>query len=67
MKAELLVKDLMLPNFLQVSADGKHWLTMPVTQIHPNVLRQVGRKWTEALVAMSKVKPKKMKLRRDAK
>ena len=67
MKGELQVKDVMLPNFLQVSADGKHWLTMPVAQCHPKILRQIGRKWTEALVAKSKVQPRKMRLRRVGK
>jgi hypothetical protein len=56
---ELLVKDVMLPNFLQVSADGKHWLTMPVSQMHPKILRKIGRQWTAALVAKSKFKVKK--------
>lgn len=52
----LNVKMPMLPNFLQVSADEKHWLTLSVQQIHPKVLRRVGRAWVELLVAKSKVK-----------
>lgn len=48
----------LLPNFLQISADEKHWLTMPVSQMHPKVLRRIGRAWVEMLVAKSKVRTK---------
>jgi hypothetical protein len=53
----LSVKMPLLPNYLQCSADEKHWMTMPVKQMHPKVLRRIGRAWTEMLVAKSKVKP----------
>jgi hypothetical protein len=54
-RPSLSVQMPMLPNFLQVSADEKHWLTMPVAQMHPKVLRRVGKAWVELLVAKSEV------------
>lgn len=55
-RPSLSVKMPGLPNFLQVSADEKNWLTLSVAQMHPKVLRRVGRAWVEELVAKSKVK-----------
>lgn len=59
MMADFYVKDVMLPNFIQVSTDQKHWLSMPVSQCHPKHLRAIGRAWTAALIAKSKVKEKR--------
>lgn len=52
MQTEIVVPS--TPNFLQVRIGSKEVVTVPIKDFSEDELRDIGKKWTEELVAKSR-------------